>query len=109
MDLSITGFRFGEDIGALYTGYLNIFSGLLPLVSNRGRAVCIISGLDKLSDYSTNQYLDALLRVLRGSEFKVLFTTSRWSPALEENTELAERFRVVNIGWNSATGEISHG
>ena len=71
---------------------MSVFCDLLALMPNG--ILCVLDGLQWLDDMSTNERLEELIQVLRGSKLKLLLTTTGRSASLRQVIPLPETMMV---------------
>ncbi|KAK5625865.1 hypothetical protein RRF57_001581 [Xylaria bambusicola] len=92
VDLSEARFRVSDGCILSWSETVGLFRDLLPLMPDT--LFCIIDGLHWLDDESTTRCLEELVRTMRGSKMRVLFTTTGRSTCLRQQLLKDEQYCV---------------
>ncbi|KAI1195289.1 hypothetical protein F5X97DRAFT_247515 [Nemania serpens] len=92
VDLGGSRFRVLDGCILSWSELLSLFRDLLQLMPNT--LLCVIDGLHWLDDASTTDYLEQMVEIMRGTNVRVLFTTTGRSVCLRRQLSVDETYRL---------------
>ncbi|KAI1750559.1 hypothetical protein F4782DRAFT_509432 [Xylaria castorea] len=95
VDLSEGRFRVLDGCILSWSESVRVFRDILPLMPDT--MLCVIDGLHWLDDRSTDRCLEELIKAMRGTKLRVLFTTTGRSACLREQLYTDEIYHVETI------------